>query len=279
MGSNYNLYERKDRGWEYHEASRLKTMDDFLSAVTEHDLGYAFNEAAYTDSANAVSLIDIGAGTGGAIEKLCSTRGVHYYALDVNEAFLDGRTTPSDKKILGRSEAIPRSGHSFDITFSRAVTAWSKDPRKAISEQLRVTKLGGIAIFTEFDWSSSGIDIESPMTTKLMAARAIMMTALSLAGFRPEYGAHLGCDIDSVIEEQGLRCERKEIRHELPAADYREIFLGAANTILDQLTRARTGQATVLATMLSGYIKDIQGSSPFSFKLPALVTQVMRMPE
>lgn len=283
-----NVYIQPSSGsedWQSHEAARLRSMDEFLASITATDLMPVIDSLRSGEPDAKLNFIDIGAGTGDATELLCDQEGLTYVAFDANSAFLDKRPTDPSRKVLGRSEdlvaTLETAGQQpFDITYSRAVTAWNKDPNKAIEQQLRSTKLGGVAVFTEFDWRSSGIDMRSPFAAKFMQARAIMMEALTLAGFRPEYGADFGHNIDRAAERQGLIYERHETRHELPAGDYREIFLTAANTVVEQLRAVgggAAGQAHTLASLLAGLVKDISSAEQLTFRLPALVTQVVQI--
>lgn len=277
-----NLYEQDGaagRQWAGDESSRLANMDSFFQLFAREDLDPVFADVAARYPDQPAQLLDIGAGTGMVTESLCAEQNVAYFALDVNQELLAGRTTETTHKILGSAEATNLPENSFDITFSRAVTAWNADPKAAIAEQLRVTRLGGYAVFTEFDWTDAGAVSETEVTATTMATKAIMMEALTLAGFKPEYGKQLGSDVSEVVRAAGLRGEQFTARHELPAGDYREILLEGAETICAQLDQFKHGQPAAMAAMLRTNIAHIRSAETFSFRLPALVTRIVRLAE
>ena len=268
--------------WQAHEAERLRSTDAFLEEVTEADLGPILSQET-TDPNDTARFLDIGAGTGSTTEKLCDQSGVSYYPFDANRDYLQKRENEAEERgdefrgVQGRSEALPFQDGAFNITYSRAVTAWSSNPEGALEEQLRVTREGGTAVFTEFDWTHCAADPSSDALEACMTARAVIMLALTTAGFRPEYGAQLGSDIDRVAQANGLEYERVESRHELPEGDYRELFLGVADNVLLQLRKAGPGVGAMLANMLEGCVERIKFADNCSIRLPALVTQTVRV--
>jgi len=276
---SYNPYVRgqgtASDAWGSHEADRLTGMDVFFAPVAEADLVPLF--ASFVGDKEDVKLLDIGAGSGTTNEELCGDHGISYYALDANPTILEARPTPEDHKILGRTEAMDLPTHSFDVTYSRAVTAWSSDPERAIGQQLRVTKVGGFAVFTEFDWSSVRPGADGGNAELIMGTKSLMMQALAAIGFHPEFGRDMGLIIDHAADKSGLFYDRKEVRYELPEGDYRELFLGAATSILIELNRAGGDAATTLAALLQTNIKRIERMQAVSFHLPALVTDIVRL--
>jgi SAM-dependent methyltransferase len=270
-----NIYLQSSRVWEREEAERLKGMDGFLGVITRSDLVPVIEAVKNAERADQVRFLDIAAGTGSTTAELCQSFGVDYTALDANETILRDRTLGS-KNVQGKSEQLPFPDGSFDITFSRAATAWNANPQQAILEQLRVTRPGGYAIFTEFDWGLSGTDdIADPIARKLMAARGLMLQVLSHVGFKPEYGEVLGRDIDTLAAQQSRSVDRQETRHELPAGDYRPIFLDSAEVLRKQLAELKPS----LATRLQGLMSSVEQAETIDFKLPVVVTQVVRIPE
>ena len=261
--------------WEVDEIDRLRTMDEFLGLVTAADLDSALQAIDPQVVTDGARLLDIGAGPGSVTEDLSLARGVDYFALDANQALLAQRTTEPGRMMLGRSEALPVRSDAFELTSSRAVTAWNANPDDAIAEQLRVTRPGGVAVFSEFDWTKSGITIDSEAFEAGMAARAIILQALALAGFNSQLGKNLGAMVDKVVANSSLGCQRTEILHELPEGDHRSLFLESAGTILNQL-RALGPGAEVLATLLASNIEQVKQAESFSLRLPAVVTQVVR---
>jgi SAM-dependent methyltransferase len=277
-----NPYERRgpQTVWEAHEARRLQTMDQLLSAVTSADLQPVF---ASLPKDEPLCFLDIGAGTGATTEQLCSEAShIRYYALDVNDDFLRARPTPRTHMIQARSEALPINNGVFDITYSRAVTAWNKNPEVAIAEQLRATRLGGVAVFTEFDWTDSGVELDSDAIEACMGVRAITELVLTLGGFNVEYGAQLGTAVDRATErsdKKDIHYMRREVRHQFPAGDYRSIFLEAADNILAQLQERGRGMAETLSMMLQEYIPTIHDAEHCALRLPALVTETVTLEE
>jgi SAM-dependent methyltransferase len=251
--------------------SNLTSMDALYAYVTEQDLAPVFEELA--DENSRIRLLDISAEPGMVTEKFCEREGVEYYALNANEDLLDARSTDTAHKILASAEATGSPDGSFDVTFSRKAAAWNADPRAIIAEQLRVTRLGGYAVFTEFDWTHAGAVEETELTAAAMATKAMMMRILTPLGFKPEYGARLRSDIYEVTQTSGIACEQTEARYDLPAGDYRGILLEEAEKLLDQLRQFRHP----LTTELQSNIQHIRKAESFSFHLPALVTNVVHL--
>jgi SAM-dependent methyltransferase len=221
-------------------------------------------------------LLDLGAGTGTAVEDLCNAHGVAYYALDVSADLLGRRSGPQGRKLVGRAECLPVADEAFDVTFSRAVTAWNSEPVTAIGEQLRVTAAGGTAIFTEFDWTRSGMTLRSQALADGMAARAAMMAALSRGGFMPRYGASLGRDIDLAACAAGLTYTRQEHVVELPVGDHRKVFLDAARNIIGYLRSTHVAAAVTASMFLESCARAVENARTIELKLPTIVTQVVR---
>ena len=275
MSNPTNLYEgRVAAEWGVAESSRLKTMDGLFAPVAAADIIPPLVERRIGTfiAGRQATFADIGAGTGTTTEELCELIGVDYFAIDVNAQLLSDRATREDRKILGSNTDLPFPDNHFDITHTRAVTGWSNEPLKAISEQLRVTAFGGVAMFSEFDWTHSGALPESQAVTAIMKARAIMMRILRSGGFEPTYGARLAEDVDAVAHAQGVSYRRQETRHELEVGEYRPFLLHSIDTILEQVEGSR-GSIGVIATMLSGCRREIADTEGIKFRLPALVTQ------
>ncbi len=269
--------QRVEDAWGANEAERLSKMDEFLRAITEHDVSpYIRQLQAETtnDRAVALNMLDIGAGTGTTTEDLCQNMGVTYYALDPNPTILaNRRITPEDQKILGRSEAMELPDNSFDMTHSRAVTGWSPKPRQSISEQIRVTREGGFAFFTEFDWSTAGADPECEVYADLMEAKAIMISALASAQFDPYYGSALSGHIDQVAKGADIELERREIIHDFPPGDHRQLFLDAAHNLYEAMREKSPTAGEGLQILM----ERIRNANSVRATLPRLVTQIVRV--
>ncbi len=269
-----NLYEKANEAWETSEASRLKTMDELFGSVTTTDLSPVL--AGQQLQVRNPIMADIGAGTGTASEELCGMFGVDYYALDVNAELLKQRSTREGRKVNADNTRLPFHDNAFDVTFTRAVTGWSREPEKVIAEQLRVTRAGGVAIFSEFDWTGSGAISGSGAIESIMEAKTIIARVLRMSGFEPTYGSRLAQDIDQVICQNNIAGERHEERHELPIANYAPFLIHSIDTILSQLQHPR-GETAVIATSLQSCREAIVDNPNVRFKLPALMTQTVRL--
>lgn len=258
-----------DPAEEVQETHPLRTIGEFLDEVTAEDLRDVLH------GTRPMNLLEVGVGTNTVAEELCRESGVEYFVTDSNEVSLAAHTDTS-RKAVARSENLPIQDKSFDVTYSRVVTARSNAPAQSIAEQLRVTKDGGTAIFTEFDWTRSKVTDESEVARPYMEAKAIMMLVLNMTGFKPELGAGLGPMIDNVTSVDSRDYTRQEVRHELPEGDYRKLFLEAADNILQQLNMVGRGQAAVLATLLESCMKRVESAAPCTLRLPALVTQYVQ---
>ena len=273
VSTGANLYDVADpTAWGAEEVTRLQGMDELLSAVTRARLipllGLVASEAR---------LLDIGGGTGRTVEGLCDEAGVEYHVLDVNAEILAARSTPSERTILGRAEDIPEPDGAFDVTFSRAVTAWNPDPMRAIAEQLRVTKPGGFAVFMEFDWAKAGMAWASDAMAAGQAAKRAMMMALEAGGFKTGYGAELGSDIDAAANASDVVIDRQEQVLDFPEGDYRRIFLDAARGIVAHLKSVGVGPAATAAMFIESNAREIDDPrNAIVMRLPAIVTQTVQ---
>jgi SAM-dependent methyltransferase len=269
-----NLYTTTAGEWGAQEVERLKGMDDLLTAVTASDLAPVFEACG-----PGATFLDIGAGSGTSVEGLCEQSGVDYFALDANPALLASRPTQNSRKILGKGESLPLVDGAVDITFSRAVTAWNGDPRAAIREQLRVTRPGGFAVFTEFDWSAAGMVAGSDALAEGEASKSALMLALILGGFKPRYGSILGSDIDAVAAESGLVYAKDEKTLSLPAGDYRRVFLDAAREIASHLNKMgeKNRGAATLGASLGAYALAIEDPAKnICMRLPDIMTVIIQ---
>lgn len=268
-----NVYDSglTETDWGTAEMPRLQNMDQLLAKVTREPLSSVLGSMP-----GGASLLDIGAGAGKTVEGLCAENGASYYALDVNAQLLAGRDTPESHKVLGRAESLPFKNGVFDVTLTRAVTGWNADPQKAIEEQLRITKLGGTAVFMEFDWAPAGMDWESKGFAAGMLAKLIMMKALSTFGFKPTYGQDLENDIDAVVARSQFDCAREGSTVVLPAGDHRGVLLDAADQISGQLLR--TPKAVMLGQELASAANEIRNcpDGVLTVNLPAIAIHTVR---
>lgn len=266
----HNPYEAQE-DWGKVEAERLKSMDALQAYVAKKDM------TPIVEEFKGGTLLDIGAGTGTTISELGQSQDMAYIALDVNLAILNQR--PDDEiKLQASSTEIPLADGSIDVTYSKAVTAWNREPQLAIAEQLRVTKAGGIAVFTEFDWSEAGTGEHSSSTESdhLEQLKKVMVDILQKSGFRPHYGKKLGNDVAAVIAEKGIDCHQEETVHEFPEGDHRELLLGAANGLAN-LAEMKGIMSDEDITSLQETIQAIDVLPSASFVVPRLITQKVRL--
>lgn len=277
--------------WAEQEGQRLKTMGDLVGVVAREDLGSVFSDVNARNDGQ-VELIDLGAGPDGDIEKYCTENGVGYTAYDGNEAFLadrraraelEGRPVDASRTILGRLEdmaAIPDA--KYDLSFSRAATAWSADPDTTIAEQLRITN--DTAVYTEYDWRNSGVHgIDSDAVAAGNAAKFAMVMVLEAANFKTEFGADISERVARVAEQAGYTVTQTSVRHELPEGDHRALFIDAAETIRAQLQAtgggAAAAKARAVAERLDKYLRIVRAApeGAITFRLPALATEIVRI--
>lgn len=103
------------------------------------------------------TVLDIGAGYGGAARYLAKNRGCRVVALNLSETENErDRTMNRDqgldhliKVVDGNFEDIPAADQSFDLVWSQDALLHSGERRKVLSEVDRVLKPGGRFIFTD----------------------------------------------------------------------------------------------------------------------------------
>ena len=179
-----------------------------------------------------------------------------------------------ETKILASSSEIPLENDSMDVSYSKAVTAWSDEPRRAIAEQLRVTRGGGVAVFTEFDWSDAGTGKHSSPEEgeRIARLKQTMVDVLGKSGFKPFYGGRLKADIEEVIAQDGLDCRIEEVMHDFPEGDHRTLLLGAAFGLAN-LAEMRGLMNDEEIAAFQADIQAIDALPSASFVVPRLVTQ------
>jgi hypothetical protein len=264
-------------------------MRELVGVVARRDLGPIFSEAVGQSAGRAVELIDLGAGPDLDIESCCRGNGVGYTAYDGNESFLELRRAqaqaagwPDDpaRRVFGRLEDMGAlADAAYDLSFSRAATAWSTDPDAAIAEQLRITRR--TAVFTEYDWTHAGVrgaSVHSAVADAVAAgnaAKSAMTLVLESAGFKTEFGAALP---HRVARLAGGAFSVTSVRHELPMADHRAIFFESAEAALSLLRVASEGRdaakAQFVAERLAHYLRFVRAApaGSLTFTLPTLVT-------
>lgn len=94
-------------------------------------------------------ILDAGCGTGYFSHKL-KNQGHHITALDLSAGMLEMVQTKAvaDHYLCADIESIPLDSQTFDVVFSNLSVQWCQDLSKALSELYRVTKPGGVVVFT-----------------------------------------------------------------------------------------------------------------------------------
>lgn len=271
---NKNPYIHEQGAWETSEVERLKSMDALQAHVAVKDIEPVFQLAGHQIG----SFLDIGAGTGSTARELCQHYDVPYIALDVNSTLLGAREEGDSLRVRASSNHLPFADGAIDVTYSKAVTAWNSDPRGAIAEQLRVTKGGGMAIFTEFDWSKAGPGKYSSPEEEMLInrIRSVLMGMLQASGFRPNYGATLADEVRAVIKEKNIRGECHETVHAFPEGDHSELLIGAAESLVQGVYASGKAADENVANILRLLEADMDAfrdlPTPPSFAVPNLVT-------
>ncbi len=263
-----NFYEGATQETQETEARRLREQATYYGQATKDNLGPRLGEFM------GGQLLDIGAGTATEVQELCTANSVGYIALDINENYLSERPPGAVGLIRARSNQLPVANNSIDITHSRATTAWSKEPEASIAEQLRVTRPGGLAVFTEFDWSEAKAAKDSPIADTINAARHIMRLALRDMGYISNYGAKLSYEVSRILTNQGITFDGEDVIYRLGQGDYRDYFLGDIKTLLSGM---RENKSSMVST-LESEMKVIENSTePLVMNLPTLVSKIVRI--
>lgn len=136
------LAKRFDRA-----ASLYDTYADFQRIVLKKLLSQLPVESAD-------SVLDLGTGTGQALEQLTSRlTPASCIALDLSLQMLGVASTRFSHSqnvhyVCSDAEALPFSVNAFDCIFSSLAVQWCLQPRKLFNELYRVTKPGGFMVFS-----------------------------------------------------------------------------------------------------------------------------------
>ena len=100
------------------------------------------------------SVLDVGCGTGLLLQAVArSESGVRMAGVDPTPEMLEiarGRLTPDVALESGRAEQLPFDDGEFSIVVSTSTLHFIREPRKALSEMVRVLEPGGRVVIT--DW-------------------------------------------------------------------------------------------------------------------------------
>jgi malonyl-CoA O-methyltransferase len=117
------------------------------AADLQRETGETLLGLGYPHSGTLV--LDAGCGTGYFSRRWCDL-GKHVIALDLAAGMLDHarQQQAANDYLLGDIEHIPLSDSSVDICFSNLAVQWCTDLREALAEFCRVTRSGGIILFS-----------------------------------------------------------------------------------------------------------------------------------
>lgn len=245
--------------WNATEAARLTDMDKLVQPYTQKDL------IDILRTRRGATALDVAAGPGTTVQKLCEMGGVTYVSLDINKEILAKRTNPFN--VMGSKYELPFPDKFVDISFSRASTAWGNDARGAIEEQLRVTR--DVAVFSEFDWSQARPGDEMPPEDAelLVSIKDTLQGTLASIGFEPLYGnRQLGEDIREVVRSGNIACEIEEISHHFPPNDYRAYLCKAAEGLIPYASQE-----------FADNVETYRSLPTANFVIPSLITQRVTM--
>lgn len=98
--------------------------------------------------AKARRVLDVGSGTGAVTEEVAARTAGQVIGIDIDPQVVDfarGRGGRAEYR-LGDAHGLPFAGGLFDITVCHFVLLWCQDPRRVVSEMLRVTRSGGAVL-------------------------------------------------------------------------------------------------------------------------------------
>lgn len=195
-----------------------------------------------------------------------------------NPADLVCRTGQAAYRIASAGEPLPFGDRQVDVTREQGVLAFYPNQRQFISEQLRVTSM--LAVMSECDWSLMALDSTCPDVQ--IAGNALVTYMLSVLAQRKHNttsGRLLPQTLTDILTDPAWRrnYERQKVVHELPRADYRDLFLGTLDGIL-------AGQGTDMRSnpfadrdVLMEDIDTVRNAQSVSIRLPAVVTEIVQL--
>ncbi|EJD6399734.1 TPA: malonyl-ACP O-methyltransferase BioC [Providencia rettgeri] len=130
-------------------AKNYDSVASYQQATGEQLLKQLTSELALMPHSAPLRVLDAGCGTGYFSQKL-TAQGYQVIALDISVGMLDvaeGKCA-ADHYICADIETIPLADQSVDVVFSNLALQWCQDITQALSELYRVTKRGGIVVFT-----------------------------------------------------------------------------------------------------------------------------------
>ena len=116
---------------------------------TKKRIKIIFNELLKNISLKNKKVIEVGCGLGFFSQKI-SQKGAAVFGIDIGEKLVNitNNKVPNGEFIVGSALDIPFKDNEFDLTLCTEVIEHTEDPKKAVTEILRVTKNGGFIVLT-----------------------------------------------------------------------------------------------------------------------------------
>lgn len=138
--------------------NKQAVADAFSRAATRYEhaayLQRETGEALMTLAAEHITgqgkiVLDAGCGTG-FFSRRWREAGYKVYALDLSDGMLEmsQRQDSADRYLLGDIERLPLEDNSVDISFSNLAVQWCNALPRALQELDRVTRPGGVVLFS-----------------------------------------------------------------------------------------------------------------------------------
>jgi arsenite methyltransferase len=118
---------------------------------------------AYCGLAPGARLLDVGCGTGAAVDHLCRHHGLTAMGIDRSEALLEEgmRSHGGSALVRGRAEALPVGDGRVQAVLCECVLSLCPDPLCTLGETLRVLQPGGYLVLTDVYARGSSTPVEN----------------------------------------------------------------------------------------------------------------------
>lgn len=129
---------------------------------------------------DGVALLDVGAATG-VLGREAKARGARCVDIDVAVGMLRGGRRQSRRVVGADGRALPFRSDAFDVVAGNCSLSHVADPERMVAEATRVTRSGGVVLFSAF-----------PTTSMSHRAWSVVESVLTESGYeRPEWYRHL----------------------------------------------------------------------------------------
>jgi SAM-dependent methyltransferase len=143
-----------------------------------------------------MSLLDVGCGPGGVLERLAGDLGRVPVGLDVNQDFLR-RAHAVAQVVRADGAALPFADASFDFVLLRLVLRHAPARVAILAEAARVVRLGGIVAAIDVDESATRFDPEP-------SSWPVLKEALAASAIRRGGDPFVGSRLQRLLLERGL---------------------------------------------------------------------------